>query len=131
MLAAVGLSWEETIRRCPDGIVAACHNGSDSVTISGLYDNMVKFIEQLRSENIFVRAVTGGDFPYHSPFMNMVAPQLLEALNKVLPEPKMRSEKWVSTSVSEDNTNSISSKFASGMGPFPSLGNDFSHLLMY
>jgi fatty acid synthase len=116
MLAAVGLSWEDTIRRCPDGIVAACHNGSDSVTISGLYDNMLKFIDQLKSENVFVRPVAGGDFPYHSPFMNLVAPQLLAQLNKIIPDPKMRSEKWVSTSTAEDKLNDVTAKFASGMG---------------
>ena len=30
-----GLSWEECKRRCPPGIVPACHNSEDSVTISG------------------------------------------------------------------------------------------------
>src|SRR5579883_1279605 len=115
MLAAVGLSWEETKTRCPNGIVAACHNGSGSVTISGLYDNMVKFIEQLKSENIFVREVTGGDYPYHSPFMNVVAPQLLEALNKVIPDPKKRSEKWISTSIPHERADEEIAKYASGI----------------
>jgi fatty acid synthase len=114
MLAAVGLTWEETKKRCPDGIVAACHNGMDSVTISGLYDNMVKFVEQLKSENIFAREVAGGDFPYHSPFMNIVAPQLLEALNKVIPKPKPRSDKWVSTSFPRENWGDEKAKYASG-----------------
>ena len=85
------------------------------MTISGLYDNMVKFIEQLKSENIFVRAVTGGDFPYHSPFMNVVAPQLLQVLNKVISEPMMRSEKWVSTSIPEEKLKDFTAKFASGI----------------
>jgi len=34
-MAAVGLSWEEAQKRCPEGVVPACHNGADSVTISG------------------------------------------------------------------------------------------------
>jgi fatty acid synthase len=114
MLAAVGLTWEETKKRCPDGIVAACHNGMDSVTISGLYDNMVKFVEQLKSENIFAREVAGGDFPYHSPFMNIVAPQLLEALNKVIPKPKLRSDKWVSTSFPRESWGDKKALYASG-----------------
>jgi len=115
MLAAVGLTWEETKKRCPDGIVAACHNGTDSVTISGLYDNMAKFVEQLKSENIFAREVAGGDFPYHSPFMNIVAPQLLEALNKVIPEPKLRSERWISTSFPRDQWWQPKAQYASGL----------------
>jgi fatty acid synthase len=35
LMAAVGLTWEEAKNRCPEGVVAACHNGQDSVTISG------------------------------------------------------------------------------------------------
>lgn len=34
-MAAVGLTWEEAKKRCPDGVVPACHNGQDSVTVSG------------------------------------------------------------------------------------------------
>lgn len=34
-MAAVGLTWDEAKKRCPDGVVPACHNGQDSVTISG------------------------------------------------------------------------------------------------
>ena len=35
-MAAVGLSWEEAKRRCPQGVVPACHNSMNSVTISGI-----------------------------------------------------------------------------------------------
>ena len=101
MLAAVGLSWEDAKKRCPKGIFPACHNGSDSVTISGLHDEMVKFVEDLKNANIFVRDVAGGDFPYHSPFMNIVEPKLMEALKSVIKEPKKRSDKWLSTSFSQ------------------------------
>lgn len=30
-----GLSWEECKQRCPSGVVPACHNSEDTVTISG------------------------------------------------------------------------------------------------
>ena len=35
-VAAVGLSWEEAVKRCPKNVYAACDNVPDSVTISGL-----------------------------------------------------------------------------------------------
>ena len=35
-MAAVGLTWEEAKCRCPEGVVPACHNAIDTVTISGL-----------------------------------------------------------------------------------------------
>ncbi|KAH9507034.1 hypothetical protein DERF_011738 [Dermatophagoides farinae] len=103
VLAAIGLSWEEAKKRCPPGIVPACHNGSDSVTISGLYEETKKFVEKLQAENVFARLVAGGEYPYHSPHMNAVAPDLMAALNKIIPEPKKRSSKWISTSFDKSN----------------------------
>ena len=35
-MAAVGLTWEEAKERCPEGVVPACHNAQDTVTISGM-----------------------------------------------------------------------------------------------
>jgi fatty acid synthase len=49
LMAAVGLSWEEAKKRCPEGVVPACHNSEDSVTISGAYDATFKFLEHLCS----------------------------------------------------------------------------------
>ena len=115
MLAAVGLSWKDTKTRCPEGIVAACHNGSDSVTISGLYDDMCKFVEQLKSDNVFVRKVQGGEYPYHSHHMNAVAKELLDALNRVIQKPKQRSKKWISTSVPKSEWEEEKAKYASGV----------------
>ncbi|KAF7488070.1 Fatty acid synthase [Sarcoptes scabiei] len=103
VLAAIGLSWEEAKKRCPPGIVPACHNGSDSVTISGLYEETKKFVEKLTSENVFARLVAGGEYPYHSPHMNAVAADLIKALKTVIPEPKKRSSKWISTSFDKSN----------------------------
>ena len=34
-MAAVGMTWDEAIARCPDGVVPACHNAHDTITISG------------------------------------------------------------------------------------------------
>ncbi|KAH7958700.1 hypothetical protein HPB49_004332 [Dermacentor silvarum] len=53
----VGLSWEETTRRCPDGVQLACHNAEDSVTVSGAAEAVAKFVEELKAESVFVREV--------------------------------------------------------------------------
>lgn len=99
LLAAVGLTWEEASKYVGDGVYLACHNGHDSVTVSGRYEPMLAFIERLKAEGIFVRKVAGGEFPYHSQEMNKVAPKLLAKLDQVIVEPKVRSSKWISTSV--------------------------------
>lgn len=34
-VCVAGLTWEECIAQCPQGVVPACHNAEDTVTISG------------------------------------------------------------------------------------------------
>lgn len=34
-VCVAGLTWEECIAQCPEGVVPACHNAEDTVTISG------------------------------------------------------------------------------------------------
>ncbi|MEQ2257165.1 hypothetical protein ILYODFUR_031808 [Ilyodon furcidens] len=43
-MAAVGLTWEECISQCPQGVVPACHNAEDSVTISGPQKVSIKLL---------------------------------------------------------------------------------------
>lgn len=101
LMAAVGLSWEDAKRRCPNGVVPACHNAEDSVTISGEFDATKKFLEELRAENTFAREVKSCGVAFHSSFMNPIAPTLLSKLKQILPKPIERSPKWVSSSVPE------------------------------
>lgn len=35
LLCVSGLTWAECLERCPQGVVPACHNAEDTVTISG------------------------------------------------------------------------------------------------
>ncbi|XP_054155200.1 fatty acid synthase-like [Oppia nitens] len=101
LMAAVGLTWEEAKRRCPKGVVPACHNSEDSVTISGSYQETHKFLEELRAENIFAREVKSSGVAFHSYFMEAIAPTLLDKLKKVITDPKVRSPRWLSSSVPE------------------------------
>ncbi|XP_008574493.1 PREDICTED: fatty acid synthase [Galeopterus variegatus] len=100
-MAAVGLSWEECKQRCPPGIVPACHNSEDTVTISGPQDSVSKFVEQLKQEGVFAKEVRTGGMAFHSYFMEAIAPTLLQALKKVIREPRPRSARWLSTSIPE------------------------------
>ncbi|XP_035824591.1 fatty acid synthase-like [Aplysia californica] len=99
-MVAIGLSWDECNELCPEGVVVACHNSAESVTIAGAYDAVTKFAEELKAKGVFVRDVNSSNMAYHSPFMNEVAPVLKAKLEQVI-TPKKRSPKWVSTSVPE------------------------------
>lgn len=47
-MAAVGLGYEEIKDICPSDIEVACHNSSDSCTISGPAESMKQFVAQLQ-----------------------------------------------------------------------------------
>ena len=105
-MAAVGLTWAECLRRCPAGIVPACHNAKETVTISGEKEKVIEFVNQIQSEGIFAKLVDSAEVAFHSPFMKKIAPALKSALDKVIVDPKPRSSKWLSTSIPESEWNS-------------------------
>ena len=78
-----GLTWEEAKQRCPKGVVPACHNSIDTVTISGPADSITEFVEELKTEGVFAKEVKSGGVAFHSYFMAKTAPSLKAALEKV------------------------------------------------
>ncbi|KAJ0175955.1 hypothetical protein K1T71_008129 [Dendrolimus kikuchii] len=112
-MAAVGLGYEKIIDLCPPEIEVACHNSSESSTISGPVDVMKAFVSELTSKGIFAKEVPCSNIAYHSKYIASAGPGLLKYLSEVIVDPKPRSEKWVSTSVPEDNWNDLSAKYSS------------------
>ncbi|XP_065226660.1 fatty acid synthase-like [Planococcus citri] len=100
-MAAIGLSWEETQKRVPKDIVAACHNSTDSVTISGPPESISKFVQQLQKEDVFAKEVKSSGFAFHSKYIADAGPKLRKHLERIIPSPKPRSSKWISSSVPE------------------------------
>lgn len=79
-----GLSWEETKARVPPEIFPACHNSSDSVTISGPPESMSKFVKSLQAEGIFAKEVASSGYAFHSQYVSNAAPKLRESLERVI-----------------------------------------------
>ncbi|XP_055591636.1 fatty acid synthase [Uranotaenia lowii] len=104
-MAAVGLSWEQCKERLPKDIIAACHNSSDSVTISGPVDSVNKFIAELNGEGVFAKGVKSSGIAFHSRYIADAAPKLRKSLDKIIPNPKNRSPRWISTSIPEEAWN--------------------------
>ncbi|KAJ1364192.1 hypothetical protein KIN20_024223 [Parelaphostrongylus tenuis] len=127
-MAAVGLTWEEAQAQCPEGVVAACHNGADSVTISGDGEKVLKFCEELKEKGIFAKAVDSSGIPFHSPIMARVKQPMLEAMRTAVPEPKPRSSRWISTSIPEDEWES---ELASTCSADYHVNNAISPVLFY
>uniref|UniRef100_A0A8V1ANX5 Fatty acid synthase n=1 Tax=Gallus gallus TaxID=9031 RepID=A0A8V1ANX5_CHICK len=96
-----GLTWEECKQRCPPNVVPACHNSEDTVTVSGPLDSVSEFVTKLKKDGVFAKEVRSAGVAFHSYYMASIAPALLSALKKVIPHPKPRSARWISTSIPE------------------------------
>ncbi|KAJ3657154.1 hypothetical protein Zmor_016179 [Zophobas morio] len=100
-MAAVGLSWEQAHQRCPSNVFPACHNAQNNTTVSGLSDSVKAFVAQLTSENIFAKEVKVSNVAFHSKYVAKAGPQFHKALKQIIPFPKPRTSKWISSSVPE------------------------------
>ncbi|KAJ8675796.1 hypothetical protein QAD02_011582 [Eretmocerus hayati] len=112
-MAAVGLGFNDLKDKMPEDIVIACHNSSTSSTISGPAESVKNFAEKLKAENIFVKEVQSGNLAYHSPYISPVGPRYLALMKELIPNPKTRSEKWLSTSVPKEKWNTPAGQLAS------------------
>ena len=112
-MAAVGLSWEECQNRLPKDVIPACHNSVDSVTISGPTESIDKVVKELSDQGIFAKAVKSSGIAFHSKYIADAAPKLRKSLDKIIPTPKNRSERWISSSIPESAWNSAIAKQSS------------------
>lgn len=112
-MAAVGSSFKDLKPLLPKSIDIACHNSSDSCTISGPCEDIADFVKVLKSKNIFAREVACSNIAYHSRYIAQFGPDLLKYLKHILPKPMLRSNKWISTSVPKSKWLTQESKFSS------------------
>ncbi|CAG9771106.1 unnamed protein product [Ceutorhynchus assimilis] len=101
-MAAIGMSWEEAKAKCPPEIVPACHNSEDSVSISGPPDAINKFVAKLQAEDVFAKAVNSSGTAFHSKYIAEAGPRLRKALDAIIPIPKPRTARWISSSIPEN-----------------------------
>lgn len=66
---------------------------------------LIDFFLTKQSKSIFVREVNSSGIPFHSSYIKSVGPKLLTSLKTIIPNPKLRSRKWLSTSIEMDKWN--------------------------
>lgn len=108
-----GKGYNQIKDELPEGIEVACHNAADSCTLSGPADLVKKYVEELQARKIFARTVNVSNIAYHSQYIKPAAPKLLQYLQEVIPEPKLRSSKWISTSNLEKDWDADLAKYCS------------------
>lgn len=112
-MAAIGMGYNKIKDSLPPSIQVACHNSLDSCTISGPKNDILKYVDELRSNNVFAKEVSSGNIAYHSKYVANVGPKLLQKLETVIPNKVERSSKWLSTSNPIDQWHTNLAKFSS------------------
>ncbi|KAL4863050.1 hypothetical protein BDV12DRAFT_189962 [Aspergillus spectabilis] len=76
-MAAVGMSRAEAALYLEDGVVVACDNSPNSITLSGDKGALNTVIEQMKSDdkNVFVRLLKTDGMAYHSHNMRELGPE--------------------------------------------------------
>lgn len=112
-LAAVGMGYEDMQKIIPDEIQIACHNSSDSCTISGPAGDVAAFVAHLKSKNIFAKEVAVSNIAYHSRYIASMGPPMLKRMMKVIKNPKKRSAKWLCSSAPPEKWQSEACQYSS------------------
>ena len=70
--------------------------------ILGTFDATKEMVKSLSDKGVFVRELQSSGIPYHSEYLQCCAQQMNDEIKKYMPNPKLRSKKWISTSVLEN-----------------------------
>jgi len=97
-MAAVALDWGTAAALCTKGVTAACHNGARSVTVSGDPTALDALLTELTGRGVDTRVLDSAGIAFHGPGMAAAAPALRAALTRLIPAPRGRTSRWVSTS---------------------------------
>ena len=113
-MASVGLSWDQVKARLPPGVELACNNAANNVTVSGAAEFVNKFVEELKAEGKFAVVVNSCGVAAHSVHVQDAADMLREEIRQMLKgEERVRSSRWISTSILEENWGSELARCAS------------------
>ncbi|GAB1860823.1 Fatty acid synthase [Camponotus japonicus] len=97
-MVIVNFDYECLKNMCPSDIEIVCYNSQNSNIISGPAESIKEFVKKLQINNINAKEINC-DVPYHSYYFASVENRLLFNLNQIIPRPKKRSPRWISTSV--------------------------------
>ncbi|XP_018370195.1 PREDICTED: fatty acid synthase-like [Trachymyrmex cornetzi] len=111
-MALVNIDYECLKNICPGDIEIVCHNSKNCNVLCGPLESVQEFMKKLQVDNIYVKEIYC-NVPYHSSYLAPAENQLLFNLNKIIPQPKKRSSKWISTSIPRTEWFTSASKLSS------------------
>ncbi|XP_028141037.2 fatty acid synthase-like [Diabrotica virgifera virgifera] len=104
-MAVIGMSKHAVQKILPEDIFIACHNGKESVTITGPAESTKELVNKLQDKGIFARVVYTGNIAFHSKYLLDAPKHFKNFMEPILSNPKPRSKKWISSSVPDGKEN--------------------------
>lgn len=111
-MAAIGMGYNELKGIVTNGIEIACHNSSDSCTVSGSVDQIRAFVKDIKTKKVLAKEIHSSGIAFHSSYIASSGPNLLERLKHIVKR-KRRSERWISTSVPQDQQDLPQNQYSS------------------
>lgn len=84
LIKTIGMGYAAIKDHVPEPIDVACRNSRDSCTISGPTKDVISYVEQLKSEGVFAKAVSAAGIPYHSRYIKSIGSKLIRYLKEVI-----------------------------------------------
>lgn len=113
LMAEVNSSYRKIADLVPKSIEVAYFNSPDTCIITGQTEDVNKFVNILKKHEITAKTIPNSNIPYHSRFVSELSEKFLKELKKIIPAPKTKSNKWLSTSIPRSEWNRNENKFAS------------------
>ncbi|KYN18124.1 Fatty acid synthase [Trachymyrmex cornetzi] len=111
-MAVVNTNHEYVRNICSADIEIICYNSENSNVVCGPKESIKEFMKKLQVNNIYAKKINC-NIPFHSSYVASTESQLLLSLNKIIPCPKKRSPKWISTSIPRTKWFTSTSKLSS------------------
>ena len=112
-MASIGMSAEEIKGRLPPGVELACNNAAQNVTVSGELEAVTKFAKQLDAEGKLAVVVKSCGIAAHSQHVQDAADLLKKYVAGIIKGDRVRSSRWISTSVPQSDWETPLAKYAS------------------
>ncbi|XP_015113123.1 fatty acid synthase [Diachasma alloeum] len=112
-MATVSLGSKELENLCPPDIEVVWHNSPESSTISGPTASIEALMARLTAVDISTQKIPCSTIVYNRKYMAEIGPKLLAYLKEVIPQPKVKSSRWFSTSIPESQWNSSPARLSS------------------
>lgn len=113
-IAFVGLTVKELQEMLPEDIDDAAHMDPNACCISGPKESLLNFVEKLKQQNRFTALPNCSNIAFHSRYIKKSGTLLLAHLQGLIPQPKFRSNKWLSTSVIPEKWSDPKAQVCSG-----------------